>query len=115
MISVNGVKMPLFLLLLIILYKSFESDQEMTRKNGKVVATRMVMPILWQWKRSNNPGTREGETLDPGEFVFVGREDYSCSPCVLDPAPQPKQNNHMVCENRKIEMNVAHPGLFFCT
>lgn len=37
MISVNGMKIPLFLLLLIILYKSFECDQEMTRKNGKVI------------------------------------------------------------------------------
>ena len=47
MISVNGMKIPLLLLLLIILYKSFECDQEMTRKNGKVIATRMITPILW--------------------------------------------------------------------
>ena len=86
----------------------------MNRKNGKVKAARMIIPVLLQWKRSNNPGTREGNTLDPGKFVFVGREDCSCSLCMLDPALQPKQNNHMVCENRKIGMNTACPGLFFC-
>ena len=82
-------------------------------KNGKVIASRMITPILWQWKRSNNPGTREGNTLDPGKFVVVGREDCACSLCMLDKALQPKQNNHMVCENRKTGMNTACPGLLF--
>ena len=73
----------------------------------------MVTPVLWWWKKSNSPSTKEGRNLDPGRFVFVAGRGIMPS-LYARPSTAAYQNNHMVCENRKTHMNMACPGLFCC-